>query len=89
MMPTDDTVEQLLRELSDAKTWPARLRQELDRGADVSNEIRDADKKIKQLEKRAKESMKSLGCMSPQTRSIYHTMADMLINWHTFEDSLR
>jgi hypothetical protein len=88
MMSTDDTTTALLQELSDAKTWPARLKQVLETGSDVSHDIREAEKKIEELEKRAKETMKRLGCVSPQTRSIYHSMADMLINWNTFKDSL-
>ncbi len=88
MMCKDDTTSQLLQELSDAKTWPARFRRELDRGADVGHEIREADNRIEQLEQRAKDAMKRLGCVSPQTRTIYHGMADMLIEWHAFKDSL-
>ena len=88
MTPTDDTTTRFLQELSDAKAWPARFKQELDSGSDVSHEIGEADKKIAGLEKRAKEAMKRLGCVSPQTRSIYHGMADMLINWNVFKDSL-
>ncbi|MCK4728440.1 MAG: hypothetical protein KAT27_05925 [Desulfobacterales bacterium] len=88
MTPTDDTTTRLLQELSDAKAWPARFKQELDSGSDVSHEIGEADKKIEGLEKRAKEAMKRLGCVSPQTRSIHHGMADMLINWNVFKDSL-
>jgi len=89
MMFTDDTMTQLLRELTDAKTWPARFKQELESGEDMSDQIMEADRRIEQLEKRAKEAMKRLGCMSPQTRSIYHGMADMLIEWQAFKDSLR
>ena len=87
-MPTDDTVTQLLQELSDAKTWPARFKRELEGGADIGHEIREADKKIEQLEQQAKEAMKRLGCVSPQTRMIYYGMADMLIEWHAFKDRL-
>jgi uncharacterized protein YdcH (DUF465 family) len=88
MMSTDDTTTRLLQELSDAKTWPARFKWMLDSGSDVSHDIREAEKKIEELEKRAKEAMKSLGCVSPQTRSIYHGMADMLIAWNAFKDGL-
>lgn len=88
MVSTDDSTNRLLQELSDAKTWPARFKRVLDSGSDVSDEIREAEKKIEELEKRAKEAMKRLGCVSPQTRSIYHGMADMLINWNVFKDSL-
>lgn len=88
MMSTDDTITRLLQELSDAKGWPARFKRELDRGSDVSHEMGEAAKKIEELEKRAKEAMKRLGCVSPQTRSVYHRMADMLISWNAFKDSL-
>jgi hypothetical protein len=88
MVQADDAVTQLLRALSEAKTWPERLKDALDRGVDVSRGIRKADEEIGQLEKRAKEAMKSLGCVSPHTRAVYHGMADMLINWQTFKDSL-
>ncbi len=88
MTARDDTTTRLLQELSDAKTWPARFKREIDSGSDVSHEIREADKKIEELEKRANEALKRLGCVSPETRSVYHGMADMLINWSTFKDSL-
>ena len=88
MTSTDDTTTRLLQELYDAKTWPARLRLELDSGKDLSHEIGEAAKKIEELEKRPKEAMKRLGCVSSETRTIYHGMADMLINWNTFKDSL-
>lgn len=88
MISTDDVTTQLLQELSEAKTWPARYKQEIDRGSDVSHEIQEADKRIEELERRAKEAMKKLGCVSPETRSVYHGMADMLINWNDFKDSL-
>ena len=87
-MSTDDIVARLLEELSDAKTWPARFKGALESGADIGHEIAEADKKIEQLEQRAKDAMKRLGCVSPQTRSIHHGMADMLMEWHIFKDSL-
>ena len=87
-MSADDTTTQLLQELSDAKAWPARFKRLLDGGSDVSHDIIEAEMKIEELEKRAKEAMKRLGCVSPQTRTIYHGMADMLINWNAFKDSL-
>ena len=88
MTSTDDTTTLLLQELSDAKTWPARFKQKIERGADISDQLNEADKKIEALEERAKEAMKRLGCVSPQTRSVYHAMADMLINWNSFRDSV-
>ena len=87
MMPTQDTTIQLLQELSDAKSWPAQFKREIDSGADITDRVRDADEKIAQLEIRGKETMKRLGCVNPQTRAVYHGMADMLINWNTFKDN--
>ena len=88
MLSPDDATSTLLKELSDAKTWPGQFKQELKTGTDVSDDIQEADQKIEVLEKRAKEAMKRLGCVSPETRLIYHGMADMLINWQVFKDSL-
>lgn len=87
-MSTDDPVPRLLEALAEAKTWPERFQARLEGGADIHHEISEADKRIEQLEKQAKEAMKRLGCVSPQTRMVYHGMADMLINWQTFKDSL-
>ncbi len=84
----DAATTQLLKELSDAKTWPERFKPKIDSGANVSDEIAHADKKIEELEKRAREAMKRLGCDCSDTRTIFQTMADMLINWHTFKDTL-
>ncbi len=88
MMPTDDPVPRLLEALSEAKTWPERFKAQLEAGADIRHEISEAGKRIEQLQQQAKEAMKRLGCVSPQTRSVYHSMADMLINWQTFKDGL-
>ena len=87
-MSMDDATSQLLQELSDAKTLPLRLKGRIDNNEDVSAQVKDGDKKIDLLEKRAKEAIKKLGCVSPETRTVYHHMADMLINWQTFKDSL-
>ena len=87
-MSADDTTTQLLQELSEAKAWPDRFKRQLGGGSDVSHDIIEAEMKIEELEKRAKEAMKKLGCVSPQTRTIYHGMADMLISWNAFKDSL-
>ena len=88
MTSTNDSTTLLLQELSDAKTWPARFKKEIESGVDISDQLNEADKKIEALEERAKEAMKRLGCVSPQTRSVYHGMADMLINWNSFKDSI-
>ena len=87
-MSLDETTTKLLQELSDAKAWPVQFKRLLDGGSDLSHDIKEAEMKIVELEKRAKEAMKRLGCVSPQTRKIYHGMADMLISWNTFKDSL-
>ena len=87
-MSTDEATDKLVEELLDAKTWPGRLKGQLEDGVDVGPEIREAEKKIEDLEERAKAAMKRLGCVSPQTRTIYHSMADMLISWHTFKDTV-
>jgi len=87
-MSMDDVTTQLLQELSDAQAWPKRLKGRMDNNEDVTAQIKEGDEKIDLLEKRAKEAIKKLGCVSPETRTVYHHMADMLINWHTFKDSL-
>jgi hypothetical protein len=88
MSATDDTIAKILHELAEAKAWPARLKQALEGGSDVGDEIRETDEKIDALEKRAKETIKRLGCVDPQTRMISQGMADMLIGWYAFKDSL-
>jgi hypothetical protein len=88
MSTTDDATDEILQELAEAKAWPARLKKARDSGSDVGDEIREAGERIKALEKRAKETIKRLGCVSPQTRMISQGMADMLIGWYTFKDSL-
>lgn len=87
-MSMDDETNQLLQELSDAKTLPMRLQGRMDNKEDVRAQIKEGDQKIDLLEKRAKKAIKKLGCVSPETRTVYHHMADMLINWQTFKDSL-
>jgi hypothetical protein len=85
---TDDAMDKLLQELSDAKTWPARFQRSLDKGAEVGREIWEADRTIEALENRAKEAIKRFGCVHPETRTIHNRMVDMLISWQTFKDSL-
>lgn len=89
MSNTDDTIDQILQDLTAAKAWPARLQQALDRGSDVEDQIQEAGEKIEALEKQAKEMIKRLGCVAPQTRKISQGMADMLISWYAFKDSLK
>ena len=87
-MSTDESTNKLLEELSDAKTWPARFKRSLGNGADVGEQLAQAEMKIEALKRQAQAAIKSLGCVSPETRTIYHRMADMLISWQTFKDSL-
>ena len=87
-MPVDDAAAEILNELSEAKAWPERFKRKIDTGADVGSDIARADEKIDELENRAKKAIRRLGCVSPEGRSIYRAMADMLINWHTFKDTL-
>jgi len=89
MSNTDDATDEILHELAEAKAWPTRLKQVLDGGSDVGDEMREAGERIEALEKRAKETIKRLGCVDPQTRMISQGMADMLIGWYTFKDSLK
>jgi ABC-type Fe3+-hydroxamate transport system substrate-binding protein len=88
MESIDDAVSQLLKELSEAKMWSEEYQEKLEAGADISHEIDKADKKIEELESRAKKILKKLGCVSPKTRSVYNGMAGMLINWQEFKDNL-
>jgi len=89
MSTTDDTIHKILQELAETRAWPARLKRALEEGSDVGDEIREADEKINALEKRAKETIKRLGCVDPQTRKISQGMADMLIGWYAFKDSVK
>ena len=57
MTSAHDTTNLLLQELSDAKNWPARFKQEIESGADISDQLNEADKKIEALAERAKEAM--------------------------------
>jgi hypothetical protein len=88
VMSTDDGTNKLLEGLLDAKTWPSRFRRSMDDGVDVQKEIAEADIRVGDLEKEAKAAIKSLGCVSPETRTIYRRMADMLISWQVFKDTL-
>jgi len=86
-MTFDDSTERLLQQLAEARTWPERFHRNLDRGADVNGQIQEFDRRIAALETQAKEAMKNLGCTSPQTRAVFHAMADMLICWQMFKDT--
>ena len=86
-MPTDPT-EHLLQKLAEARTWADGFQRDLNRDRNCNHPtIREADKRIQVLEIEAKDAMKRLGCVSPQTRAVYHAMADMLIAWQMFKDT--
>ena len=89
MSNTHDATDEILHELAEAKAWPVRLKKARNSGSDVDDEIRKTGERIEALEKRAKETIKRLGCVSPQTRMISQGMADMLIGWYVFTDSLK
>ena len=84
----DKETDALIKELAEAKTWPTRFEGLLDQGKTAQSEIAEADGKIADLEVRAKAAMKKLGCVNPQTRAVFHGMADMLISWQAFKDNL-
>jgi hypothetical protein len=86
MTPTDPT-DHLLERLAEARTWADRFQRDLDRGVDVIAQIQAADEQIEALETKAKQALKALGCTNPQTRAVYHAMADMLIAWQIFKDT--
>ena len=88
MTPTDPT-EHLLQKLAEARTWADRFQRDLNRDQTVTTQAQfeEADKRIQVLETEAKDAMKRLGCVSPQTRAVYHAMADMLIAWQMFKDT--
>lgn len=88
MESIDDAVSQLLKDMSEAKIWAAEYQKKLEAGANISHEINKADKKIEELEAKAKKILKKLGCVNPKTRSVYNSMAGMLINWQEFKDNL-
>lgn len=92
MSSANELTTQLVRELSEAKTWPEQFKARLEKGLDIGNQIKEADEKIEALERRARKVIKELGrelgCGHPQTRMVFQGMADMLIEWHTFKDSL-
>jgi hypothetical protein len=92
MTSTNELTTQLVRELSEAKMWPEQLKARLEKGLDIGSQIKEAEERIEALERRARKLIKELGselgCGHPQTRMVFRGMADMLIEWHTFKDSL-
>jgi len=88
MTTAANETNKLLNELALAKSRSDQLKTSLARGLDITDEVSPLEEKVKTLETRAKKTMKTLGCVSPETRAVYRAMADMLIAWHTFKDSL-
>ena len=88
MTSANELTSQLVREMSEAKTWPEEFKARRAKGLDITSQIKEADDKIDALERRARELIKKLvselGCGHPQTRMVFQGMADMLIEWHTF-----
>lgn len=92
MTSATEMTTELVRELSEAKRWPEQFKARLEKGLDIGSQIMEADEKIAALEERARKLIRDLGnelgCGHPQTRMVFRTMADMLIAWLTFKDSL-
>ena len=88
----NESATQLVRELSQAKTWPEQFKERLEKGLDIGGQIKEVDEKIEALERRARKVIRELanelGCGHPQTRKVFQAMADMLIEWYIFKDSL-
>lgn len=79
----------LLDALASAKSRAEELKAEVAKGSDVEDDVSDLEGQVKTLDAQAREMMKELGCVSPETRAVYRAMADMLIAWHTLHDSLK
>ena len=92
MSSRNESTTQLVRELSQAKTWPEQFKERLEKGLDIGSEIKEVDERIDALERRARKVIRELGnelgCGHPQTRKVFQAMADMLIEWNMFKDSL-
>jgi polysaccharide deacetylase 2 family uncharacterized protein YibQ len=92
MSSGNEPTTQLVRELSQAKTWPEQFKERLEKGLDNGSQIKEVDEKVEALERRARKVIRELGselgCGHPQTRSVFQAMADMLIEWNIFKDSL-
>jgi hypothetical protein len=87
-----DPIMELVGELAEAKSWPEQMKERLARGLDVSREVEEAEAKVAALERRARAALRELGrrvgCGNPTTRVLFRGMADMLICWYAFKDSL-
>ena len=92
MSSGNEPTTQLVRELSQAKTWPEQFKERLEKGLDIGSQIKEVDEKVEALERRARKVIRELGselgCGHPQTRSVFQAMADMLIGWNIFKNSL-
>ena len=80
---------ELLDALASAKKQSEELKARGAQGLDVADAMTHLEEQVNALEKRAKETMKKLGCVSPETRAVYRAMADMLIAWEMFRDGMR
>jgi hypothetical protein len=92
MSSVDTQATQLVSELHEAKTWPEQFKAKLAKGENIGAEVAEANQRIEVLEKRARATIRrlgdELGCVHPLTRAVFKGMADMLIYWHAFRDSL-
>ena len=92
MSSGNEPTTQLVRELLQAKTWPEQFKERLEKGLDIDSRIKEVDERIDALERRARKVIRELGnelgCGHPQTRKVFQAMADMLIEWNIFKDSL-
>jgi predicted RNase H-like nuclease (RuvC/YqgF family) len=90
--PPRDPIMELLEELAEAKSWPEQLKERLALGRDISSEVHGAEAEVAALERRARAALRELGrtvgCANPTTRLLFRSMADMLIYWYAFKDSL-
>ena len=92
MSSGNEPTTKLVRELLAAKQWPEQFKERLEKGLDIGSQIKEVDEKVEALERRARKVIRELGselgCGHPQTRSVFQAMADMLIEWNIFKDSL-
>jgi hypothetical protein len=84
----ENEVQKLLKDLADAKLWPEKFESETMNRENIDQKIEASNKKIMEMEKQARQFIKKYGCTDLKSRLIYQGMADMLINWYAFIDSL-
>jgi len=89
MKTAPDPTNRLLDALASAKRRSDELNAQWRKGLDVADDVSSLEGEVKNLEEEAKATMKALGRVNPETRAVYRAMADMLIAWHTFHDSLK